>query len=78
MRENPGRTVKNYSAIYYDFENRIVQHIWLTDLFSMDKEALTNALQKIGRKWNLLLMDWNQTRPVDLQNMADIKSYLNE
>lgn len=67
---------KDYSAIYYDFDNGIVQHIWLTGLFSMDKEALTKTLHRIGLKWNLLLMDWNQTRPVNLRNTVDINSYL--
>jgi hypothetical protein len=67
---------KNYSAIYFDFDNGIVQHIWLTGLFSIDKEALTNTLHKVGLKWNLLLMDWNQTRSIDLLNIVDIDGYL--
>lgn len=69
---------KDYSAIYYDFDNGIVQHIWLTGLFSMDKEVLIKTLCQIGQKWNLLLMDWNQTRLVDLQNTADIGNYLTD
>jgi hypothetical protein len=67
---------KNYSAIYFDFDNGIVQHIWLTGLFTIDKEALINTLHKVGQKWNLLLMDWNKTRPIDLLNTADINGYL--
>ncbi len=68
---------KDYSAIYFDFEDEIVRHIWLTDHFSIAKDNLVSCLLQAGQKWNLLLMDWNQLIPVDLTNRDQIEKYLN-
>ena len=44
---------KDYSAIYYDFKDEIVQGIWLTNHWSMDRKQLSDCLHEIGKKWNL-------------------------
>jgi hypothetical protein len=78
-RENCKNTVgfgKDYSAIYFDFKEEIVGHIWLTNHFSMDKQKLVDCLLQLGQKWNLLLVDWNQTITVDLTNRDEIEKYL--
>ena len=67
---------KNYSAIYFDLKDNVVTHIWMTNHFSMEKEKLIECLFDLGQKWNLLLMDWNQTVPVDLSNKNEIENYL--
>jgi hypothetical protein len=67
---------KDYSAIYFDFKDHMVSHIWLTGHFSINQEKLAECLFQIGQKWSLLLMDWNQTVSVDLSDMASIKKYL--
>ncbi|RZK02985.1 MAG: hypothetical protein EOO46_18170 [Flavobacterium sp.] len=80
-REIRKRTIgfgKSYSAFYFDYDDGVVQHIWLTGLFGFDKDKLIKLLHQIGQKWNLILMDWNQTTPVDLQNKNDIESYLTD
>lgn len=67
---------KDYSAIYYDFKDEIVQGIWLTNHWSMDRKQLSKCLYEIGKKWNLLLQDWNLTKTVDLNNKQAIDDYL--
>lgn len=67
---------KDYSAIYFDVQDGVVNHIWFTDPFGIDKQRLTECLLHLGKKWNLLLMDWNQTLPVDLSERSEIEKYL--
>lgn len=67
---------KDYSAIYYDFKDEIVQAIWLTNHWSIDRKKLSTCLHEIGKKWNLLLQDWNLSKTVDLNNKQAIEDYL--
>jgi hypothetical protein len=68
---------KNYTAIYYDFKENVIQHIWTTGHWSMNKKKLTHVLLNIGQHWNLVLQDWNLTITVDLRNKKAIEDYLN-
>jgi hypothetical protein len=68
--------VMGYSAIYYDFKDEIVNSIWLTNHWSMDRKRLSECLHEIGKKWNLLLQDWNLTETVDLNDKQAIDDYL--
>jgi len=68
----------NDSAIYFDCQDGVVDHIWLINPFDFDREKLTDLLLRIGQKWNLLLNDWNQALPVDLTIQADIENYLTQ
>ena len=67
---------KDYTAVYFDFKDNVVQHIWLTNHWSMDKIKLSKCLHEIGAQWNLLLQDWNLTITIDLKNMNAIDNYL--
>ena len=67
---------KDYKAIYYDFKDNVVQHIWLTDHWSMNREKLSKCLYELGQKWGLLLQDRNLTVTVDLKDKDSINSYL--
>ena len=67
---------KEYSAIYFDFENDKVKNIWTTNLFGLDNEKVIDVLSTIGEKWNLVLMDWNRSELIDLSNKEMIKKYL--
>lgn len=67
---------KDYSAIYYDFKDEIVQGIWLTNHWSIDRKQLSECLHEIGKNWNLLLQDWNLIETVDLNNKQAIDNYL--
>lgn len=68
---------KDYCAVYYDFQDNVVEHIWFTNHWSMDRERLAKSLHKLGQQWNLLLQDWNLTVTVDLKDKSLIDQYLN-
>ena len=67
---------KNYQTIFYDFEENIVQHIWLTNHWGMDREKLAKCLYDLGQQWGLLLQDWNLAVTIDLSNKESLDSYL--
>ena len=71
---------KNGCAIFYDFQDSIVGHIWLDYHWGSsqtDKDNLSSCLFDLGQKWNLVLMDWNQLKLVDLSDSSAIQTYLN-
>jgi len=68
---------KDYCAVYYDFQDNFVEHIWFTNHWSMDRERLAKSLHELGQQWNLLLQDWNLTLTVDLKDKSLIDQYLN-
>jgi hypothetical protein len=67
---------KEYSAVYFDFENDKVKNIWVTNLFGLNHDKVVDVLSKIGEKWNLVLMDWNSSELIDLSNKEMINKYL--
>lgn len=67
---------KEYSAVYFDFENDKVKNIWITNLFGLNHYKVVDVLSKIGEKWNLVLMDWNSSELIDLSNKEMINKYL--
>jgi hypothetical protein len=67
---------KDYCAVYYDFKDNVVEHIWFTNHWSMDRGRLAKALHDLGQQWNLLLQDWNLTVTVDLKDKNAIDQYL--
>ena len=67
---------KDYSAVYFDFENDIVKNIWITNLYGLNHENVINTLLEIGEKWNLIMMDWNSSELIDLSNKKMIEKYL--
>ena len=67
---------KNYNVIYYDFKENVVQHIWLTNHWGMDRVKLAKCLNDLGQQWGLLLQDWNLTVTIDLCNKESIDNYL--
>ncbi|MCB9262013.1 MAG: hypothetical protein H6607_06535 [Flavobacteriales bacterium] len=76
MRENCVAFGKGYSAVFYDFTDNVVEHIWFTNHWSINKELLTKTLYKIGTKWDLLLQDWQLTITVDLRDKNALEKYL--
>ena len=72
---------KRGCAIFYDFRDSIVEHIWLDYHWGnlpADRQSFSSCLIDMGRKWNLVLMDWNQLKLVDLTDIAAIQKYFNE
>ena len=67
---------KEYSAVYFDFENDKVKNIWITNLFGLNQDKVVDVLSKIGEKWNLVLMDWNSSELIDLSNKEMINKYI--
>ncbi|MDB2385202.1 hypothetical protein N9V96_01890 [Polaribacter sp.] len=67
---------KDYSSVYFDFENDIVKNIWITNLNGLNHENVINVLSEIGEKWNLVMMDWNSSELIDLSNKKMIEKYL--
>ena len=67
---------KDYCAVYYDFKDNVVEHIWFTNHWSMDREILAKSLHQLGQEWNLLLQDWNINITVDLSDKNSIDHYL--
>jgi hypothetical protein len=67
---------KDYCAVYYDFKDNVVEHIWFTNHWSMDKGRLAESLHGLGQQWNLLLQDWNLTLTVNLKDKNAIDQYL--
>ena len=65
-----------YCAAYYDFKDNVVEHIWFTNHWSMDRGRLAKSLHDIGQQWNLLLQDWNLTVTIDLKDKTAIDKYL--
>jgi methyltransferase-like protein len=68
---------KKYSAVYFDFENDKVQNIWITNIFGINHDKVVDVLSNIGKKWNLVMMDWNRSELIDLTNKEMINKYLN-
>jgi hypothetical protein len=72
---------KNGCAIFYDFKDSFVGHIWLDyhwGNLQTDKDSLCSCLIALGQKWNLVLMDWNQLKLVDLSDSSATRTYLTE
>ena len=67
---------KDYSAVYFDFDNELVNNIWITNLSGLNNENVVNVLSKIGEKWNLVMMDWNRSELIDLSNKKMIEKYI--
>jgi len=67
---------KDYSAIYFDYENDTVQNIWITNLSGLNRENVLETLLTIGEKWKLVMMDWNSSELIDLSKEKMITEYL--
>ncbi|MBO3697721.1 hypothetical protein [Roseivirga sp. E12] len=68
---------ENYNGIFFDFESDSVTGIWVAGSPSVENEEFAQALNNIGNKWSLLLMDWNSLELIDLKDKEQIEKYLN-
>lgn len=76
LSENTFGYGKNYNGIFFDYEGNSVTNIWMVGSPHMDNEKLIITLNHIGKKWNLLLMNWNTLRLIDLKDKKQIERYL--
>lgn len=68
---------KNYNGIFFDFESDFVSGIWIAGSPEVESKQFAQALNDIGNKWSLLLMDWNSLELIDLKDKKQIEQYLN-
>lgn len=65
-------------TVFVNFEKNIVQNIWL-DFYPNDTSKLDNAIHdlffKLGVNWNLILVDWNLKKVINLNDKKSIESY---
>jgi hypothetical protein len=69
----------NSFAIYFDFEDGFVKSIWISiSLITSVKEfqIATSALNFLGIKLNLILVDWDDVNTIDLKDETQINDYL--
>jgi hypothetical protein len=67
---------KSNEAIFYSFKGEIIQYIWLTGHWTMDKKKLAIFLHEVGQRWDLLLQDDNLRLTIDLKHKNLIENYL--
>ena len=71
------------AIIYCDFdENQLIQNIWI-DGFRFNgkstfKPQMIQALNELGKRWNLILNDWDLCEKIDLEVENEISSYIDE
>lgn len=66
-------------VVYLDHKDGIVAHAWLDMNWGASPESqmrFIDALDQIGRKWQLLLSHWPESRVVDLTDRAAIENYV--
>lgn len=69
---------KSNEAIFYIFKDNIVESIWFTGHWWMDKMKLANFLHELGQRWDLLFQDDNLRITIDLKNKIAIHDYLHK
>lgn len=67
---------KNYQGLFYNHEDHIVQNIWVSNSLPFEEKTSKEVLLNLGRKWNLLLMDWFRLVIIDLQDPLAVERYL--
>ena len=77
LSENTIGYGEDYIAMYYDFDKEKIKNIWMTNVSSFNENKATQVLLELGKKWNLILMDWNSLELIDLNNKEEIENYLN-
>lgn len=66
-------------VVYMDCKDGIVAHAWLDLNWGASSESqmrFIDALDQMGRKWQLLLSHWPGSRIVDLTDRAAIENYV--
>ena len=72
---------KNGLAFFSFYEGKIAKNLWFINFGSIntgmiDDEEFKHILIAIGKKWNLLLVDWDWTVVVNLQSESEVEHYV--
>lgn len=70
------------AVIYCDFDNGLVKNIWI-DGFRFNskaehKDKMISSLNSIGKRWDLILNDWDLSETIDLESKEQIRNYISE
>lgn len=73
---------ENY-ILFYEFETEIITKAWivyksLSDTLNIYPANLKNALFKLGKKYNLILVDWNVFTTILLNDNIKLSNYVQE
>lgn len=69
---------ENLMGIFYETEESIISNLWFANynFKNSDKTIITVALNEIGKKFDLILVDWNSCEIIDLKKITEIECYL--
>ncbi len=65
------------TKIFYDYDHNVVNNLWLIYPTLGKVEVIVPILYEIGKKWDLLLMDWESSELINLSNKEEIENYIN-
>jgi hypothetical protein len=68
-------------TLWTEVRNDIIQNFWITGYGSEQEERKSEALETLiflGNTYNLILVDWNADKVIDLTKPDEVKAYLNE
>ena len=74
-------TIDN-ATIFYDTQESLIENIWIDGFrFSGESnyvEHMIQGLSQIGKRWNLVLNDWDLCETVDLEREDAVKAYIRD
>ena len=71
---------ENLMGIFYETNDSIISNLWFANynFENKDKSLISKALNEIGNKFDLILVDWNSCEIIDLKKDEEIENYLKE
>ncbi|MGD1847388.1 MAG: hypothetical protein ACFB10_18520 [Salibacteraceae bacterium] len=64
------------NAIFFDEEISRVKNIWFVGQPKVELKLLSNILYELGQDHQLVLMDWNRLKAIELNDREQIDNYL--
>jgi len=65
------------NGIFIESKNDLVTEIWFSsyNFSDISKTKIVKGLNAIGNKYNMILVDWNREKVIDLKNLDEINNY---
>lgn len=77
LSENTQAYGENYNGIFFNYDDdNLVINIWILGELDDASPKFKDIMNEIGKKWSLLLMDWNSLEIIDLREPNQIENYL--
>jgi hypothetical protein len=69
---------ENLMGIFYETNDSTISNLWFANynFKNEDKSLISKALNEIGNKFDLILVDWNSCEIIDLKKIEEIETYL--